>query len=204
MPYDRRKHHRRSIRLPHYDYTSAGAYFVTLSVHQGQCLLGEVVDAEMQRNEWGDIAQEEWLASADIRHELKLDAFVVMPNHVHGIIWLTATDSRAHSRAPLPSEGPLPRHPEGRASLWRPPKSLGAFIAGYKSIVTKRINQLRELPGTPFWQRNYWEHVIRDDQSLRQIREYIQDNPARWTEDQLHPNAPPNAFNQWQPMDCSR
>ncbi|MEJ2210960.1 MAG: hypothetical protein P8129_18235, partial [Anaerolineae bacterium] len=83
--------------------------------------------------------------------------------------------------------------------LGRPPKSLGSFVAGYKSAVTKQINQLRNLPGTRFWQRNYWEHVIRDKDALARIREYIENNPARWEEDQLHPNAPPNPFNQWPP-----
>jgi putative transposase len=79
--------------------------------------------------------------------------------------------------------------------------SLGAIIGNYKSVSTRRINRVRGTPGIRFWQRNYWEHIIRDEQSLSRIREYIQSNPARWVEDQLHPDAPPNAFNRWQPAE---
>jgi putative transposase len=74
---------------------------------------------------------------------------------------------------------------------------VGAIVRSYKSAVTKRINQLRDMPGVPFWQRNYWEHIVRDEGSLSQIREYIENNPARWAEDQLHPEALPNQFNRW-------
>jgi REP element-mobilizing transposase RayT len=72
-------------------------------------------------------------------------------------------------------------------------------VGAFKTVSTKRINELRGTLGIRFWQRNYWEHIIRDEQSLNRIREYIQNNPARWAEDQLHPDAPPNAFNRWQP-----
>jgi REP element-mobilizing transposase RayT len=73
---------------------------------------------------------------------------------------------------------------------------LGAIVRSFKSAATRRINQLRDVPGTSFWQRSYWEHIIRDEQSLNRIREYIETNPARWSEDQLHPDAPPNPFNR--------
>lgn len=211
MPYNKQVHHRRSIRLPGYDYTSPGAYFLTICVHRGECLLGEVVNSAMQPNEWGQIVHEEWLASAKIRPELKLDAFVVMPNHLHGIVWLLHTDATQTHNVPPPTVGAHGGAPDdsvhnvgahGRAPgrvPQRAARSLGSFVAGYKSAVTKRTNQLRDTPGLPFWQRNYWEHIIRDEQSLNRIRQYIQDNPARWAEDQLHPHAPPNPFNQWQP-----
>ncbi|NIV36159.1 MAG: transposase [Anaerolineae bacterium] len=75
--------------------------------------------------------------------------------------------------------------------------SLGAIVGNYKSVTTRRINRMRGTPGIRFWQRNYWEHIIRNDRSLNRIREYIDNNPARWPEDQLHPQAPPNPFNQW-------
>jgi putative transposase len=194
MPYDKQKHHRRSMRLPGHDYASSGAYFVTICVHGGKCLMGEVADGEMQLNDWGQIARAEWLASEGIRRELELDSFVVMPNHVHGIVWITEGDDMLAKA--VDSHGP---GAHSRAPLQRPPKSLGSFVAGYKSVVTRRINQLREMPGAPFWQRNYWEHVIRNEASLDRIRQYIENNPARWAEDQLHPDAPPNPFNQWQP-----
>ena len=79
------------------------------------------------------------------------------------------------------------------------PGSLGAIVGNLKSVTTRRINHVRQTPGFPFWQRNYWEHIIHDEASLNCVREYIEANPARWAEDQLHPEAQPNRFNQWQP-----
>jgi putative transposase len=192
MEYDRRKHHRRSIRLPDHDYRSPGAYFITICTHQGKPLFGEVVDGDVVLNEYGQIAHEEWLASEDIRREIELDAFVIMPNHVHGIVWIRDTGDD-------PAVGTHNVGAHSRAPLHRPPRSLGSFIAGYKSAVTTRINRMRGVrgtPGAPVWQRNYYERIIRDDAALGRIREYVQHNPARWAEDRLHPAAPRNPFNQ--------
>ena len=210
MPYDRTKHHRRSIRLPGYDYTSPGAYFVTLCVERGQCLLGQVVDGEMRLNEWGQVASHYWKRIPLHSDHVQLDAWVVMPNHMHGIIVISgrggASLASASSTGNLTTgETPLsaPGAPGDAPPLRQPALqsgSLGAIIGNYKSVSTRRINRLRGTPGTPFWQRNYWEHIIRHDQSLDRIREYIGDNPARWLEDQLHPDAPPNQFNQWVPL----
>ena len=126
-------HHRHSVRLPGYDYTQPGAYFITLCAHQRECLFGDI-DSKgvLTLSAIGQIVAEEWRRSALIRREIQLDAFVVMPNHVHGIAIFTSMapedieacgDVGAHGRAPLP----------------RRPRSLGAFIAGFKSSVTARI-----------------------------------------------------------------
>ena len=191
MQYYRRKHRRRSIRLPDHDYTSPGAYFVTICTHQGELLFGEVVDDVVVLNEYGQVAHEEWQASEDIRREIELDAFVIMPNHSHGIVWIRETDDD-------PAVGLHNVGAHGRAPP-RLPRSLGSFIAGYKSAVTSRINRLRGMPGARVWQRNYYENIIRNDAALERIREYIQHNPARWSEDRLHPAAPRNPFTQRQP-----
>ena len=194
MGNDSKKHHRRSIRLPGYDYTSPGAYFVTICAHKGELLFGEVVEDHVALNEYGQIAHEEWLASEQIRQEIEMDVFVIMPNHLHGIVWIRDMDDEPEGRMRCVGAH---EKAHGCAPLRRPPRSLGSFMAGYKSAVTARINRMRGTPGTPVWQRNYWEHIIRDDVSLNEIRAYIQDNPARWAEDQLHPDAPPNQFNRW-------
>jgi len=188
MPYDARYHHRRSIRLPDHDYRSPGAYFVTICVYGRECLLGEVVDGEMRLNDWGHIAWDCWQALPEHFAHVELDAWVVMPNHLHGILVITDPVVGAQHAAPLP---------EPRTNVQ--PGSLGAIIRSFKSAATKRINQLRGTPGTRFWQRNYWEHVIRDERSLNRIREYIQNNPAQWAEDQLHPDVSLNAVNHWSP-----
>jgi putative transposase len=164
---------RQSIRLQDYDYTRAGAYFITIVTQERKCMFGDIVDGEMRPNDWGQIVQDEWERSAQIRTEIELDAFVVMPNHIHGVIVIAEGLGRATGRSPLQS-GPSRR-------------SLGAFVGGFKAVVTKRINALRGLPGTPVWQRNYFEHIIRNDESLNRIRQYILDNPMRWEFDRDNP-----------------
>lgn len=144
-----------------------------------------MVDAQgdMQLNGLGDIARDEWLKTADIRAEVVLDEFVVMPNHFHAIVWIVGGNSvnrddvGAHSRAPL----------QKPTTLHRPARSLGALVAGFKSAVTKRINEQRGTPGSVVWQRNYYEHVIRNESGLNDIRSYIQTNPAGWAEDAENP-----------------
>jgi putative transposase len=182
MSYNEGERPRRSIRLPDYDYTSPGAYFITICTHRRDLLFGEAADGDVVLNQYGQIAREEWQASEQIRREIELDIFVIMPNHLHGIVWIRETNEtptvRAHGRAPVPQR-----------PLLRLPRSLGSFVAGYKSVVTARVNQMRGTPGASVWQRNYYEHVIRNDASLEKIREYIQHNPARWCDDRLHPNA---------------
>ncbi len=182
MTFNPDSHERRSLRLRAYDYAQAGAYFVTVCAYRRECLFGEVADGEMVMSDIGRIVADEWWRSAEIRQEVVLDAFVVMPNHIHGIVVITdvgATDHvGAHGRAPLRTRDNCP---------YRPPRSLGAFIAGFKSACTKRINEHRARPGTPVWQRNYYEHVIRNEEDLNAIREYVIHNPARWAEDAEHP-----------------
>lgn len=182
MTYNPPPHHRRSIRLPAYDYTQPGAYFLTVVTHQRQCLFGEVVDGQVLVSAYGEAVRQEWLRSTQIRREIQLDAFVVMPNHIHGIVIIGGqTVVGAHGRAPLG------RAPPGRAPLHRSARSLGSFIAGFKSAVTKRVNHMRRTPRLPVWQRNYYEHVIRSEEYLHQIRQYITDNPAQWDEDVENP-----------------
>ena len=175
MKYDPDTHHRRSVRLKNYNYAESGAYFVTIVARNRQCIFGDVVDRKIELNKFGHILVEEWKRSKDLRQEIDLDAFVVMPNHIHGVVIMINHDVGATGRSPFPS-GPAKR-------------SLGAFVGGFKSPVTTRINQLRGTPGIPIWQRNYYEHVIRDEESLNRIRQYIVDNPARWSFDPENPTA---------------
>ena len=162
--------HRRTMRLKDYDYGQAGAYFVTICAQDRQCLFGSATNGVVQMNEIGRIVAEEWGRSGEIRREVELDEWVVMPNHLHGIV-IIHDDERAHGRAPL--------HRKGR--------TLSSLIAGFKSASTKRINLVRGTPGTPVWQRNYYDHIIRNEASLDAIRQYIVDNPARWADDEENP-----------------
>ncbi len=181
MNYDPDKHHRRSIRLSGYDYSQAGYYFVTICCYHRQCLFGDIFDGVMQLNRYGAIVEKEWLRSSLIRQEIELDKYVVMPNHFHGIV--TINPVGANGRSPLQLLNPT-KFPSMK------PKSLSSLMAGFKSAVTKQINLIRDTLGTKIWQRNYYEHIIRNERSLNNIRQYIINNPLSWDNDQLHPNNP--------------
>ncbi len=178
--YNPQIHHRRSIRLKGYDYSQAGAYFITICTHNRECLFGQIVNSEMHLNEYGETVRDEWEKSTHIRAEIELGEFVVMPNHFHGIVLITG------------SRGDRPVAPTAAPTLTAPPpngpkpKSIGALMSGFKSAVTKRINIQRGTPGVPVWQRNYWEHIIRNEQSYLDIATYIINNPAQWELDKLY------------------
>ena len=175
---------RLSLRLKDYDYASPGAYFVTICTKDRSLLFGDIIEGDIRLTDFGRIVHQEWQISAKIRREIALDAFVLMPNHVHGIIFINESDVGATGGSPVRS-GPR-QH------------SLASFLSGFKSATTKRINDLRQSPGAPVWQRNYYEHVIRNEQSLQRIREYIGNNPARWDFDRENPAATtPEAKYAW-------
>src|SRR5687768_14411454 len=192
--FDAKKHHRRSIRLPEYDYSQAGAYYVTIVAWHRECLFGEVVDREMKLNKAGEIVQWEWKELTKRLRFIELGAFIVMPNHFHGILifrenvgatrqGLTNARLGNVSLSNVITDGtagsPLPRGPQ--------PKSLGAIMAQFKSRVTKRLWKFPSLKRTPIWQRNYWEHIIRNQQDLQNKTDYIEANPLLWDEDDENP-----------------
>jgi REP element-mobilizing transposase RayT len=171
--FDPQKHHRRSIRLPHYDYSQPGGYFVTIVTWQREYLFGEIVDGVMKLNKVGEIVQWEWLELPKRLRYIELGAYVVMPNHFHGILIfhehvgatrqdLTGARSGEISVPPVISDGidgsPLPHGSQ--------PASLGAIMAQFKSRVTKRLWKMPSLKGTPIWQRNYYEHIICNERDL--------------------------------------
>jgi len=166
-------HHRRSLRLSGFDYTQAGLYFVTAVTHHRLPLFGEVVHGEMRLNCYGEIIQEEWERISTVRPEVELEAFVVMPNHIHGILCFQQ-DGAFTVRAT--------RRVAPTATLQA--GSLGAVMGQFKSVVTKRINQLRGTPGNPVWLRNYYDHIIRNQEDLELTWLYIESNPANWDRDE--------------------
>jgi putative transposase len=163
----------RSIRLAEFDYASAGAYFITICTFRRELLF--------EQRQHLEVARLQWDRSAVQRADVELDAFVVMPNHVHGVIWLRPGNAaEAQHAAPL--------HPDQRVAS----RSLGAFVRAYKSAVTREINLIRNTPAAPLWQRNYYEHVVRSEHDLTHIRQYIKDNPRRWHLDRENPSALPD------------
>ena len=211
MKYDQQKHHRQSIRLQQYDYSWPGAYFVTICVREKECVLGDITNGAMQLSEWGRIVHEFWDAIPDHFPNASIDGRVTMPNHGHAIIKIDhdrrgaataphiATPNVAASNNAISDDAVSLDENAGRemgeetgeeTSPLRP--TLGQIVAYYKYQTTKRINELRGTPGIPFWQRNYWEHVVRDEIDLNRIQHYIENNPLRWREDQLNPVVPPH------------
>jgi REP element-mobilizing transposase RayT len=168
MPNEGGKYHRRSIRLPGFDYGQPGMYFVTICTCKRQILFGEVVEGAMVLNQIGRIVEEEWSKTAALRPYVALDKFVIMPNHFHAIVEM-------HER-----RGTACRAPTAERFAQPVSGSLPTIIRSFKSAVTKRVNDCRNMPGVPFWQENYYEHVIRNEDDLHRIREYIQTNPVRW------------------------
>lgn len=168
-------HHRRTIRLPEYDYAQPGVYFITVCTHQRACLFGEIVDGEIRLSELGHMVRDEWNKTQQIRPEIELDQFVIMPNHFHAIIWIH--DGRGTAR----------RAPTGEPTYEQFGKpvagSIPTIVRAFKSAVTRQINFYRNTPGMPVWQRNYYEHIIRNEAELSAVREYITNNPHQWTLD---------------------
>ena len=190
MKYDPAKHHRRSIRLKGYDYTSPGAYFITICTHQRRCLFGNILDKTMKLSGIGLLAQACWQRLPHHCPNVTLDEFIVMPNHIHGILFL----DNGSFRDLAPAQGVLEgsKEPQLNAMSQQTPKSgsLGAIIRSFKSVTSRRIGQFRDPPDCPVWQRNFYEHIIRNEAALHQIRHYIQTNPQFWQDDRLHPQNP--------------
>jgi REP element-mobilizing transposase RayT len=168
---------RRSIRLQGYDYFQVGAYYITVCTRNRECLFGNVVDGQMQLNEAGKIIQSVWDELPHSYEGVALNAFIIMPNHVHGVIEICAPVGAIH-------ESPLSSIGKSRATVERVfdrrRMLLAKLVGRFKMVTAKQINALRGSSGEPLWQRNYYEHVIRDDRSLNRIRQYIADNPVQW------------------------
>ncbi len=177
MKFNPDKHHRRSIRLKNYDYSQSGAYFITICTQNRKCLLGNIVRDEMMANELGKMAEFTWYDLPNHNKDIMLDAFVVMPNHVHGIIFITDTVGAGSKPA-------LPVHSKPAQEAVPKGHGLSEIIRQLKTFSAKRINQHRQTPNNPIWQRNYYEHIIRDEFELQKTREYIINNPLNWRTDE--------------------
>jgi len=208
------RNRRRSIRLKGYDYARAGAYFVTVCTWRRECLFGDVADGEMSLNDAGKFVATTWDDLPARFAAVQLDAFVVMPNHIHGILLLMSpidthdlcTEEPAKQGGPRKS--PLTAKPPARtahfsrslpralssaaiASPTPQPKvsgpTLGEILRAFKSISAVGVNRRLHRQGLALWQRGYYEHIIRDPQSLDQIRRYIEANPFAWPTDRENP-----------------
>jgi putative transposase len=197
-------HHRRSIRRKGYDYARPGAYFVTICAQGSECLFGQIVSGQMHMNDVGQMVHEAWHAMPRHYAGIEVDVFVVMPNHVHGIIRLVGAGPRARPGGGQP-QGVAPTTPSARPDAGRgvcprvgqprgaaPTLALSDVVHRFKSLTTVRFRQgvveERQPPlAGRLWQRNYFEHIIRNDRDLERVREYVAANPLRWSTDRENP-----------------
>lgn len=180
----KKQNNRQSIRLKGYDYSSPGEYFITICTHNRKHIFGNVVDGEMQLNRFGKIAQNEWVNTESIRDNVVLDTFIIMPNHMHAVFGIMSNVGAVGAYRDTPVRD-IPCN-NYKSKFRSPSKNVGAIVRGYKSAVTTKINRLGKSTGTKIWQRNYYEHIIRNDKSLNHIRDYIINNPAKWQADKFH------------------
>jgi len=182
-------HHRRSIRLKGYDYSQAGLYFITICCQDRICRFGQIENGEMILNEYGQIAYDEWVKLLERFPNFELDVFQIMPNHMHGIIALVgATLAVAQNDSVAQNEMIVGNDIRAGASP-APTKTVGDIIGAYKSLVANGcldIFKTKNETMGKLWQRNYHEHIIRDEQSYHRISEYIINNPENWTDDKFY------------------
>jgi len=173
------RHQRRSIRLKDYDYSQPGAYFITVRTVNLECIFGRISNGAMRLNMYGKIVRKCWDDLPNHYLNVKLDVFVIMPDHVHGIIFIE-NDPDYYVGAgfkPAPTKETKPKK-----------HGLPEIIRAFKTFSSRRINKRRNTVGSPVWQRGFYDHVIRNEQDLNRIRDYIINNPLRWHLDKYNPN----------------
>jgi REP element-mobilizing transposase RayT len=174
-------HHHHSIRLPDYDYSQNGAYYITICAYQRQSIFGEIKNNEVILSPIGEVIREEWERTPILRSEIELGAYVIMPNHFHAIVHIFENND-SQSRVVAYGYTPLPERPI-KTEFRSPSRTIGSLVRGFKASVTTRVNTQRNTPGFPIWQRNYYESVIRSEEAYAQIEGYILDNPLNWLTD---------------------
>ncbi len=164
-----------SARAQWWDYSKNGEYFITICTANREHLFGKIENQQMILSEIGRIVEQEWEKSFVIRAELFCNNCVIMPNHIHALLHIDTVQT--HGRASLPAKN--------TGVAYRPPKSISSFVGGFKSAATKRINILRQTPGTDVWQDRFHDHIVRDNDEYQRIYDYITTNPQNWKSDKF-------------------
>jgi REP element-mobilizing transposase RayT len=189
MKYDPEIHNRRSIRLKGYDYANLGAYFVTICARDKACLFGEIIESQIQLNKAGKLVYNWWIELINKFKNIELDMFIIMPNHIHGIIYIVGADlcvcPDGRQDCPDRKNKPIKKGAHSGAPLHR-------IVQWFKTMTTNEyLRNIHEkgwdqLNGK-VWQRNYYERVIRNEEELNQIKKYILNNPIQWDLDSENP-----------------
>ncbi|GAP16028.1 hypothetical protein LARV_03824 [Longilinea arvoryzae] len=189
MNFDHSIHDRQSIRLPGYDYSQPGAYFITLVTRGRESLFGEIVNGEMRLNAIRRIVEEVWMSLPNRYPPIDLGAAIVRPNHFHGVVEIQDDAAAPGNSVEAIHELPLQNFPEDRLSQRMELRRMTLpLVVGYLKMNTaKRINQILGSPVILVWQRNYYEHIIQSEEEYQRIQSYIVGNPGKWTEDDENP-----------------
>jgi putative transposase len=180
MKYNRKKLSRRSLRLRDYDYSQEGAYFITICTVNRSTILGRIKDGKMNLSPIGDIIRDLWAGIADYQSGLEIDQYVVMPNHIHGIIVIT-------EKTESPCRGLINQTPTKWILMQNPTLTLGKIIRSFKAKASYAIHKRGFIDFS--WQRNYYEHIIRNERELNKIQKYIMNNPRKWDLDRENPRS---------------
>jgi len=173
---------RKALRLAGYNYATPGAYYITICTHGRKSIFGMIEDRTMNLNDYGRIVEKCWFNLPDHYPNIQLGEWIIMPNHIHGIIEIVTVGAGSQTL------------PNVRAGLKPAPTTkkhhgIPEIVRAFKTFSSRRINKLRNTPGTPVWQRNYFEHIIRNKKSMQQISNYIRNNPLHWSgDDQCKPD----------------
>jgi len=179
LKYNPEEHHRKSIRLKEYDYSEPNWYYVTICTFDRKNLFGKIKNSKMVLSSYGKIVSEEWLRTKELRKNIDLDDYVIMPNHFHGILIIERRDT---ARC-VPT-----KVNDNRKFGEMQPGSLSVIVRSFKSAVTKRIDEIRKNNKGLIWQKGCYEHIIRNETDLFNIRKYIELNPLQWEIDQYYQN----------------
>jgi len=171
------KYRIKTARLQNYDYSSNGAYFVTICTKNREYSFGEIKNGKLQESITSKICMECWLDLPNHYPNCILDAFVIMPNHIHGVIIIANVETgfKPVSTKPVSTNANTKQH------------SLSEIIRGFKTFTARKINEHQDTQGQPFWQSRFYDRIIRDEDELNHVREYIQNNPLKWEEDKNNP-----------------
>ena len=180
---------RRSIRMEDYDYASAGAYFITICSQNRGFVFGNVINDAVELTALGQIVLDAWLRLQERFPSIVLDTFMIMPNHLHALILMRESAGAGFPRPLTHAQGASRPLQEGAETAPLQRSTLGQVIAYFKYQTTKSVNSTNGTPGLRLWQRNYYEHVIRNEDELRTAREYILTNPLRWAIDHENPES---------------
>lgn len=191
MTYNPALHNRQSIRLQGYDYSQPGAFFITICTYKKEKHFGEIVNGEVKLNLVGQYAFHQWKMIPQRFENVELDEFIIMPNHIHGIIVIRSSRGEGSENEMMDGKqrlfsdpSPLQIHERNQPN-GTVPGSIGAIVQNFKSGTSRKINAMPKMKGIQLWQTNYYEHIIRDEKDYARIVYYIRHNPLEWEQDEL-------------------